>query len=341
MQALVYHGPRQLQIESVADPQCGSGDVLIRVRASGICGSDLHGYLGISGRRIPPMIMGHEFAGEVVAVGAGVQYLSVGDRVAVQPMLFCGECEMCRQGLTTRCAHRKMLGVMDVNGSMAELISVPGRLVYKLPDSVDDIHGALLEPLAVAYSAVSRVVGADARHTLVVGAGTIGLLVVQVLRAKFPQMAILVSDTNVHRLGLAKEMGADHTLVAQADEVETGVKTATSGEGVDLSFEAVGISATVQQALGNLRSGGTCVWIGNSAKVIDLNMQDVVTRELTIRGTYAYTHAAFGEALKMLESGRLNLDPVVSRVCRLAEGPEMFEKLVLGTDDLVKVVLKI
>ena len=339
MQGLMYEGPGQLRMMDVKDPVPAAGEALIRVTACGICGSDVHGYLGTTGRRTPPMVMGHEFVGVVDRLGPGVTRVRPGDRVAVQPLIFCGTCPACRQGLTNRCPVRSMFGVLQVNGAMAERIAVPERLIYALPSSVDDVHGSLLEPLAVAYSAVRRAGSAEAQYALVIGAGTIGLMVVQMLRSLRPGTKILVMDVNARRLLLARELGAADTLVPPGDDIKRWLAAATASEGVSLAFEVVGAAATVQQALAALEPGGTCVWVGNAARMIELNMQEVVTRELDIRGTYAYTHAAFGEALNILASGRLNLDPMISRVAPLKEGPALFEKLAQGKDNLIKAIL--
>lgn len=340
MQGLVYEGPQRLRMMEVPEPVPVAGEVLVRITACGICGSDVHGYLGKTGRRTPPVIMGHEFVGVVERLGAGVTRVRTGDRVVIQPLIFCGTCPACRKGLTNRCPTRSMYGVMSVNGAMAERIVVSERQIYVLPPSVDDVHGSLLEPLAVAYSAVRNAEGRVARHALVIGAGTIGLMVVQMIRALRPATPILAMDLSVQRLGLAKAMGASATYVPQkGDEAQRWIAEATGGEGVDLAFEAVGASATVQQALGALGLGGLCVWVGNSAKMIELDMQAVVTREVEIKGTYAYTHAAFGEALDILAAGRLNLDPLISRVAPMKEGPVLFEALAQGNSELIKVIL--
>ncbi len=339
MRGLVYEGPGRLRLTDVATPVPAAGEALIRVAACGICGSDVHGYRGLTGRRTPPVIMGHEFTGVVERLGGGVKRVKPGDRVAVQPLIFCGACPACRQGLTNRCPNRRMYGVMDCNGAMAEYVAVHEKQIYPLPAWVDDVHGSLLEPLAVAFSAVRRAERADARRALVVGTGTIGLMIVQMLRASRPGIRILAADVNAGRLDLARQMGADAVFDPSGADARSILAGATDGEGVDLAFEAVGLAATVRQALGALRPGGLCVWVGNSAKMIEIDMQETVVRELEVRGTYAYTHGAFGETLALLAGGALHLDPLISRVAPLREGPVWFEKLAAATDDLVKVIL--
>ena len=338
MRALVYKGPEQLGLTQVNDLTPDRNEILIKVKATGICGSDVQGHLGRTGRRIPPMIMGHEFSGDICELGEGVERFALGDRVTVQPLIFCGECEYCNQGLTNLCESKKMYGVMDVDGSMAEHICVAEKLTYRLPDSVSYVQGAMLEPFAVAYSAVKRAGGIKARNVLVVGAGAIGLLVLQIVKAQKPAK-IFVIDINDFRLDLAKRMGADFISNPKENKAREVIAGETRGKGVDIAFEVVGVSAAVQQAMSALRPNGTCIWIGNSEKMISLNMQEVVTRGLNISGTYAYTHEGFGEAINLLAEQNPGLGPMISKVVPLERGPEMFERLAKGSGDLVKVVL--
>ncbi|MBU4450574.1 MAG: alcohol dehydrogenase catalytic domain-containing protein, partial [Actinobacteria bacterium] len=167
MEALVYESPKNIKIKQVNDPIMHKGELLIKVKATGICGSDVHGYLGITGRRIPPMIMGHEFSGDISKTGEGVTEFSVGDRVTVQPLVFCGDCDYCKQGLTNLCISKKFYGAMDTNGSMAEYICVPQKLIYRLPDSVSYLEGAMIEPLAVAYRAVNQVPNIEEKNVFI------------------------------------------------------------------------------------------------------------------------------------------------------------------------------
>lgn len=338
MKALVYYGPEDLRLTEIADAKPAAGEVLVRVRACGICGSDVHGYLGITGRRIAPMVMGHEFAGAVAEVGDGVDGLAVGERVTVQPVNFCGECDFCRQGLTNLCTHKRFLGVLDVDGALAEYVCVPAKLIYKLPPNVDYIGGAMVEPLAVAYRAVRMAPPLAGKTVLIVGAGTIGLLILQVVKEQKPAR-IIMTDLSDSRLAVARTIGADIVVNPAREDVGAVIGSLTDGRGADAALEAVGATPTVQQAMAALRIGGTCVWVGNSAKTITINMQEVVTRELKVTGTFIYTHAEFGEALELLARGGINLQPLISRTAPLAEGPAMFAKLAKAADDLIKVVV--
>ena len=338
MKALVYYGPRDIRLAEAADEMPSAGEVRIRVMATGICGSDVHGYLGITGRRIPPMIMGHEFSGIVCETGAGVVNVRQGDRVTVQPAIFCGGCEFCKKGLTNLCANKSFLGVMSVNGSMAEYLRVPAHVIYKLPEGVDFIQGAMIEPLAVAYRAVKKIPGLEEKDVLIVGAGTIGLLVLQLVKLRGAKR-VFVSDLEDFRLEVAKSLGADFVINAASGNVRDIIADETDNKGVDAALEAVGASPTVKQAVTSLKTGGTCVWIGNSAKMIDINMQEVVTRELNIHGTYIYTHKEFGETVELISKGGIDIKPVISRYVTLDGGPETFEALASMKENLIKAVI--
>jgi 2-desacetyl-2-hydroxyethyl bacteriochlorophyllide A dehydrogenase len=341
MKALVYSGPEDLRIIDAEDVTPAADEVKIKIKATGICGSDVHGYLGITGRRIPPMIMGHEFSGVVTEIGMAVKTVKVGDRITVQPVIFCGTCEMCRNGLTNICSNKTFYGVMNVNGSLAEYLCVPEKLVYSLPDSLNYIDGAMVEPLAVAYRAVKQAAPEMAGKTvLIVGAGTIGLLVLQVAKLMNPGK-IIVSDVNDFRLEVAAKLGADYTVNPLKQDLKDFVESVATGPGgIDISIEAVGITATVQQALSVLKTHGTCIWIGNSQKMIEINMQEVVTRELKITGTYIYTHAEFGEAIELLTQGKINLNLLISEIVSLENAADAFNRLAHQPEKLIKIIVE-
>ena len=338
MKALMFKGLGNLRIEEAPDPRPAAGEVLVRVRAAGICGSDLHGYRTGAPGRIPPMIMGHELAGDVAALGHGVSGLAVGDRVTVQPLIFCGECPFCREGRTNLCDRKRMYGVRDLNGAMAEWIAVAARQVYRLPPGMSYVHGAMVEPLAVAYMAVQAAGAVRERQAMVVGTGPIGLLLLQVLRLS-GAAGVVVADLNPARLELARRLGASAAFNPARDDVAAAVRERTGGAGSDPTFEVVGASAAVQLALAATRKGGTCVWIGNAATMIEVNMKEIVVRELKVIGTYAYTHRAFGEALDFLGRRPVNLDALITRVAPLEEGPDAFRELTEKPGDPIKTIL--
>lgn len=338
MKALVYYGPRDIRVSEVEDPKPKKGEVLIRVVACGICGSDVHGYLGITGRRIPPMIMGHEFTGIVEDTGEEVTNVSIGDRVTVYPTRFCGVCSFCKTGLTNLCINRSVLGVMNVNGAMAEYVAVPQDIVIKLSAHIDFIKGTLLEPLGVVYRAVKIAPNLLNNSILITGAGTIGLLLLQLVKLAGAN-PIIVTDINQSRLNIAKKLGADIVLNPEKKEDLRNVLSELNIDGIDTAFEAVGIESTVNQILTLVKNRGTCILIGNSQRDITINMQNIVTRELKIYGSYTYTLEEFKATMNIID--KINTGEMISKVVSLEEAPKVFDELTQKNTDLLKVIIRI
>lgn len=338
MKVLMYRGPGDLRLEELPEPMPRADEVRIRVKATGICGSDVHGYMGLTGRRTAPMIMGHEFAGQIDRIGADVRRFKPGDRIIMYPVLNCRTCEDCLSGLTNRCRRKTFLGAMAENGSMAEWLCIPERLAIPLPDPLSFEQGAMVEPLAVAWRAIRQAGSLAGKTVLIVGSGTIGLLTLQAARLQEPR-TILVSDLNPARLRLAAQLGADVTVNPATDRLADVIRDRTGGVGVDTAIEAVGIGATVDQAMQSLRAGGTCVWIGNDQKKIELDMQNIVTRELRVQGTYIYTRDEYLEAVSLIETGKIRTEPLISGRFPLAEGPEIFRLLASEPQRHLKVIL--
>lgn len=338
MKAVVYEGPGRLVYRETADVIPGPGEVKLRVKACGICGSDVHGYLGLTGRRLEPMIMGHEFAGEIAGLGPGVTDRKVGDKVAVYPVDFCGHCEMCGKGDVHLCLNKRAFGVLDVDGAFAEYICVPAKCCFTVGDHVSYETGSLMEPLAVAYRGVNHAGSLEGKTVLLVGTGTIGLLALACVKMKHPAK-ILVSDLSDSRLKTAREMGADATINPGREDFKKAVGEHTGGRGVDVAIEAVGAAPSVAQAMSSLAFGGTAIWIGNNKPVIEINMQEIVTRELNVHGSFLYGFREFGAVVDLLNQGRLHTEPLISKTISLEEVPEYFHKLAHQPGDLIKVVV--
>lgn len=338
MKALRYLGPERLEVQNLPDPVPEKGEVLIKVRACGICGSDVHGYYGLTGRRIPPVTMGHEFCGEVCELGADVKHFSVGDRVVVQPINFCGECENCKKGLTMLCLNKRFLGVLSENGAMAEYVAVPEKLLYKIPDSCSFYQGALVEPYAVAYGGRLKAGDVAGKTVLVVGAGTIGLCVVQLIKQMNPGK-LIVSDLSETRLKIALSMGADAAINSKEEDFLEAITRITDGNMVDVSIECVGVQSSANQSIQCLRVGGTTVWLGMSQKEMTINMQDIVCSARRVLGSFNYTHKEFGEVAEIVASGQLNTDKLISRVVSLEEAIEIFPQIHKYPDDYLKVII--
>jgi L-iditol 2-dehydrogenase len=341
MKALVLSAYEQLAVEDVPPPVAGPLDVLVRVEACGICGSDVHGYDGSSGRRIPPIVMGHEAAGVVAAVGEAVRNCSVGDRVTFDSTVYCGVCEYCRRGQVNLCDDRQVVGVScgdyRRDGAFAELVCVPERIVYQLPEGLSFAEAAMLEAVAVALHAVrvSQLRGGET--ALVMGAGMIGLLTLQAAKA-VGCAVVMVADVDATRLELAREMGADVVLHASGSELLSLVKEHAGGRGVDVAFEAVGRNETVAVAIDAVRKGGTVTLIGNIAPQVTLPLQKVVTREIRLQGTAA-SAGEYPQAMEWMVAGKIRVKPLITAVAPLADGPQWFARLHAREPNLMKVVL--
>jgi len=330
MKALRYLGPNQLEVMEVPTPSPKEGEVLLRIKACGICGSDVHGYLGLTGRRTPPMTMGHEFVGEVASLGEGVTDLKVGDRVCPYPKAYCGECENCQNGLYHLCSTRTQFGVLEEDGAFAEYLCVPAHLCFHIADGVSYELASLMEPLAVAYRAVSHADCLKDKHVLIVGAGTIGLLAMACVKLQNPA-SITVSDFSDTRLQLAMEMGATRVVNPGKGEKVSNI---------DVAFEAVGAAGSVNSAMESLAFGGTAVWIGNNKPMIEINMQQIVTRELNVRGTFLFSLRDFETVVGLINEKKVDVEKLLSAVISLEEAPKYFKQLAENPGDLIKVVVK-
>ena len=337
MRALMYLGTRQMEIQEVEEPRVTPGYVVLKVGAASICGSDLHGFLGKSAKRVPPLVMGHEFTGEVVAPDRGAEGLSVGDRVTINPILSCGRCEECLRGRTSICPRRTVIGI-EHPGAFAGYVSVPSESCFKLPDHVGDLEGSMVESLSNALHIFDRSLHGFIRSVAVIGAGTQGLLALQAAR-HIGATRIAVTDMVPSRLELASRLGATHVIDVRADDPVEAVIDMTDGQGVDLSVEAVGHTATQEQAVRMLRQGGEAVLLGLGAEApMGIDGVAMVNRELVVRGSYAYTSLDFAYSLELISTGRIDVASMV--VARdLEEGPAIFEKLVDDPGDLIKVAL--
>ncbi len=340
MRALVLSEYKHLEVRDVPEPDVGDADVLVRVRACGICGSDVHGYDGSSGRRIPPAVMGHEAAGVVERIGAAVRHVSPGERVTFDSTVSCGRCDYCRADRFNLCDQRKVLGVSCADyrraGAFAELVAVPEHIVYRLPDEVPFEHAAMVEPVSVAVHAVARA-PMPAHNAVVVGTGTIGLLVIQALRAAGAGRVIAV-DVDEGKLALARRLGAEVALNPTAVDLPSEVRRLTEG-GADVALECVGATEPIRTAVACVRKGGSVVLVGNVSPGIQLPLQAVVTGELTLLGTCA-SNGEYPRAIELLRTGAIDVRPLITLVAPLADGPAMFERLHAREPGLMKVILQ-
>ena len=341
MKALVLEEYKKLRVSEVPEPTLAPGEVLIRVQSCGICGSDVHGYDGSSGRRIPPVIMGHEASGVIARMGGQVEGFAEGDRVTFDSMISCGRCRFCRSGSPNLCDSRMVLGVSCAdytrNGAFAEYVNVPAHIVFKIPDALSFNEAAMVEPVSVAVHAVNLTPIRLGDTALVVGAGMIGLLTVQALRAAGCGK-IISTDLADDRLTAAKKMGADVTLNPTSTDIVKTVRDMTGGAGVDISMEAVGAEATVATAIDSVRKGGSVTLIGNIAPKIGFGLQSVVTREIAVRGSCASSND-YPACLEMMGRGAMRTADLISATSPLEGGPSMFDRLYNHEPGLTKVIL--
>ena len=342
MKALVLKEYKHLACEEAPVPEAGPAEVLVAVKACGICGSDVHGMDGSTGRRRPPIIMGHEAAGVISRVGSGVTGWAAGDCVTFDSTIYCGYCEFCRRGLINLCDHRRVLGVSceeyGQNGAFAEFVAVPQHILYRLPEGLAFEHAALVEPFAIGLHAIRRAPPTLNDTVVVVGAGMIGLALVQALSQAGCGRLIAV-DISEDRLALAAKLGATSIINSSTEDALAAILRLTQGLGADLAFEAVGVATTVDLALRCLRKGGRATLIGNVTPKTEFPLQTAVTRELTIYGSCA-SQGEYPACLDMLARGALRAAPLISATAPLAEGAAWFERLYRKEPGLLKVVLK-
>ena len=341
MKALVLEEYGKLVYRDVPSPVVGPGEVLVEVKACGICGSDVHGMDGSSGRRIPPLIMGHEAAGVIAEVGQGVEGWAKGERVTFDSTVYCGDCHFCRAGKINLCDRRRVLGVaceeFRQEGAFAEYVAVPARILYRIPEGVSFEQAAMVEPISVAVHAVNRTPVRLNDTAVVIGAGVIGLLVVQALRAAGCGRIIAV-DLSPTRLELAGELGADEVLRSDEVDVVEAVRERTGGRGADIAVEAVGIDQTVRTAVDCVRKGGAVTLVGNVSPRVELLLQAAVTRELSLYGSAA-SCGEYPDCLDLMQRGTVRVEAIISAVAPLSEGATWFQRLRDGEKGLVKVIL--
>ncbi len=339
MQALVWTAPEKMEMQEYPDPSPTADEVVIRVAFAGICGSELSGFLGHNALRTPPLVMGHEFAGEIVEVGREVTDFSVGDAVTVNPLTYCGQCRTCYMGLTQLCPERRLVGAHRP-GAFAEYVSSPAFVTHKLPDGMSLRSGALTEPVGVGVR-IGRLAGdVSGESALIIGAGPIGLLALQALQLAGAER-IFIADLDPERLAMGGELGGitiSPSAADQGDDVVEIVKDATAGDGVAVSIDAVGTGGTRTQCVAATRNAGTLILSGLHEETSPMPAAAIIRQELTVRGSFAYGAADFADGLEELHAGHYRLDPWIEEA-PLAEGGDWFQRLIRSPGNVSKVLL--
>jgi len=341
VKALLLSEYKKLELTDIPVPEIGPEDILVQVMACGICGSDIHGWDGSSGRRVPPLVMGHEAAGVVAAIGKDVVGYTEGDRITFDSTVWCGKCRYCLSGRPNLCDNRMVLGVSCGDyrryGCFAEYVNVPARICCKLPDALSFEHAALIEAVSVAVHAANRTPVSLGDTAVVVGSGMIGLLVIQAIKQKGCSQ-VIATDLNAQRLEVAKSLGADVTINVGEEDAAARVKELTNGRGADVALEVVGATATIKSAIDCTRKGGSVTIVGNLAPTIELPLQAVVTRELNIFGSCA-SAGEYPACVDLLATGMIKVESLITGRAPLEQGHEWFSRLYAGEPNAMKVVL--
>ncbi len=335
MKALVYTQPCRLQLMDWQEPEPREDQVLLEIEGTGICGSDMAGYLGRSSRRVPPLILGHEVVGFVKAAPPGAT-VKPGDRVVVNPLQSCGQCAACSSGHTNRCADWKLLGMDREQGGFAERVVVTASNVFPIARSMPLELAVMVEPLANTVHVMGMVRACAPKSMLIIGAGTQGTLAVTLARRAGVER-LAVAETNAERLALAAQLGADLCVDPNVTDVAPAVRQWSDG-GVDLVLEAVGSSATREEAIRAVRKGGKVILLGLHDQTTETDYASVVRNEITLAGSFAYTRQDFAASLELLSMGALDIANHV-RVMPLERGQDAFEKLRYGPGRTLKIVL--
>jgi len=340
MRALVHTAPYVMELQEWDVPDYGPDDLLIRVKACAICGSDVKGYTGKTGRRQPPIIMGHEASGVVEAVGAKVTGFGPGDRVCFDSTVYCCRCAYCLRGQPNMCESRQVLGVSEGtyrrHGAMAEYVVVPHWIAVHMPDELSFVQAALVEPVSIGVHAANRTPLRLNDTVVVVGVGAIGLTALQAMRLKGAGK-IIVTDLSTWRLELARQLGADVAIQADQPDLLSQLRDATGPEGADAVIEAVGIQTTVDTALEITRKGGTLTLIGNVTPRVQVGLQSIVTREVSVFGSCA-SAGEYPDCVELVASGRIDVDPLITGHERLEDGQAVLDRLNEGAEDSIRSV---
>lgn len=343
MKAAVLQRPGDVRVEELKVPEPRAGEVLVRVRAVGVCGSDVHYYReGRIGRYVveKPLILGHESAGEVVELGPGVSHISVGARVALEPGVPCRRCRYCKSGRYNLCADVTFMATPPVDGAFVEYIAWPADFVYPLPKNLGCAEGALMEPLAVGMHAVRRARLVPGCTVLVLGGGPIGQLALLAAKAAGAGRTIMV-DLEDRRLEVASRLGIDITINPGREAISEAAKVATGGEGPDLVIEAAGAAATVRQSVELVRRGGTIVWIGlPSEDPCRVSALQAIDKEVDILGIFRYANV-YPDAIRLAASGKINLAPLITHRFPLEEASQALDTVADQKSSALKVLVEV
>jgi len=341
MKALVLEEYNKLVYKDFPDPEVADNEVLVKVEAVGICGSDVHGMDGSTGRRIPPLVMGHEAAGVITSMGKQVKEWKTGDRVTFDSTIYRLDDWYTLKGMYNLSDGRMVLGVSPEeyrrHGAFADYINVPQHILYRVPDEVTFTQASMVEPVAVAAHAVGLTPLEWNDTAVVVGCGMIGLFVVQVLRTRGCGRIIAI-DLEDDKIALAKKLGADVGFNPKKDNIRKEIAALTEGRGADVAFEVVGVSDSVITAIDSVRRGATVTLVGNLSPTAEIPLQAIVTQQIRLQGSCAIC-GEYPAVLDMIARKEVNVEAILSAEAPLSEGAKWFQRLYDKEPGLIKVVL--
>lgn len=336
MRQVVLEKPRQIRLREVPVPVPNKGEVLVRVRACGICGSDILSFEGAHPFVNYPIVQGHEFSGEVAEVGEEVEVLKKGDRVVVQPSVYCGKCNQCLRGRYNICDELKVLGRRE-DGAFAEYVCANAIMAYKMPSRMSYEDGALVEPAAVAVHAIRRSNLKLGDSVVILGAGPIGLMLLQCCKAAGAR-SVAITDMAKSRLQIAGRLGADITIDIAAKDPVSIIESQYGKDGVDLVFEAVGAKVTIDNAIRIARKGAEIVIVGQAGE-IPVNAGLILRNELLVSGTLMYGHQDFPRAITLISQGRVKTSDLITHRFSLEQVMEAYQLIEKRKENVVKVLI--
>lgn len=326
MKAAFWHGIKDIRVKETNVPVAKDGEVLIEVKWCGICGSDLHEYSAgpitipvgephpLTGDKAP-LILGHEFAGTVVELGKGATNVKVGDRVAIEPILYCGACEPCKQGLYNLCELRGFHGIVGNGGGFAQYTAIQSRMVHKIPDDMSFEEGATIEPAAVAVQAVKKSQIEIGDTCIVFGAGPIGLIIIQAAKAA-GAVSVIAVEVSESRIGKATEAGADHVINPSKEQVMNAIMEITDGKGADICYEVSGAEPAFIQAINAVKPSGEVMIVSLWEKPVSINLNQLVLKECKINSSVGYSHI-FPDVIALISSGQINTKSLITKKIHL------------------------
>ncbi len=340
MKTLVYSALKVVEMQERPRPNPGPGEVLVKVGLTGICGSDVHGFLGHSPRRQPGLVLGHETVGVVAEVGEGISGDLLGVRVSVNPLISCGLCTACRRGRHNCCLTWRLLGMDQTPGAFAEYVLIPVRNVHPIPTSVTDSAAVMVEPLANAARLLrhAKDISGVRPTAVVLGYGTLGACISSAARVS-GQQVLAITERNPSRAAVAQVAGFDNVLDPDATDINALIQDLTGGEGVDVVFDAVGSSESRNMAAKLVRRGGVALLLGMMDQSTAFDFNDLVRREVRLQCSFAYAEEDFQTALGWVVRNEVNFEPWTTEFA-LSEGQAGFNRLIENPGDRLKIALR-